>query len=298
MVAATIFASTLTLPGAQIAENTSWGIYLDMEAFKQSSIFDAIISFKDSAEINKIRKYLRTKLNFDTRTDLKSIILYGNGQRDNVVVAIKGSFDRPLIESVIAKRKGHQKSDALGFTCLSFNTRDKLQKYLTFVDDETVIISHSKKDLTNALSIVSGIEKGRAFSVESKTSGNIFLIGFLNFAGLDQTLPRTDLLRQINYTDFMLTIEDKGIRYSALIDAVDENAAASIEGIFNGILSLARLQFANNPEKLGFLNKSLKINRKDSSLWITTEVIESGIIKRILSEIHKKKPKNKPKKEN
>ncbi len=281
------FGNTASISAAQVAQNSNWGMHFDMNTFKQSVMFEALTSLEKEGEPNKVRAFLTSKLNFDPRVDLDSITVYGNGQPSNVVVVLKGTFDAAKIKSVISQRENHMTFNIDGKKCHTYIDFDKKHKFLTFSDDNTLLISHAKDDLANALAIEAGDVEGLPIVIDAQASGTVFVTGFLDVDGLDDTQLKSAITRQVAYSDFMLTTDDDGIRYSAIIETVNETTANNFYTMANGFLALARMKHGNNPEKLAFINDSLKLSLIDKSLWITTEAMDLAFIQNALKEAMK-----------
>ena len=90
----------------------------------------------------------------------------------------------------------------------------------------------------------------------------------------------------------MWTQEDAGIRYSGVVDTKDEATAGNLHAMANGFLAMARMRAADQPEKLAFLNDSLKLSLKENSVWITTEVIDIDAIQNAIEQFWQRRSRH------
>lgn len=274
----------------EVAKNSQWAVYLDMDKYKESAIFKTFMDLDREGEYDRIRSFLRSEYDFDPRTDLESVTAYGNGKRYNVVLVLKGKFDSDKILKTVKQRKNHELTLIDGYSCHSFIGFDKKEKHLAFMNDETLVISGSHANLADALQMKSDERESIGSRVIHSASDDIVATGFINVTEVDLKETKSGILSQLMGMDFVLTTEEKGIRYSMGIRARDELEAGNLYTIMRGVFARFRMGNRENPEFSDFFNHDLHLSLQGKTLIISTDVIGKDLVERAVMEIFPKLP--------
>lgn len=268
---AAAFAGACSLPLAaaplqrtDVAATSAWVLHLDLDALRPTVIGQHILSEADKPEAKAKLAIFQTLFNFDLRTQLHGVTLYGSSPApEDGVLVLYADFDPARLVTLAQAAKDYQSSPH-GQNVIHNWIDDKKKpkdgvkpRVFAAIQGNRVIFGQRGETVARALEVVEGslqnLSSGTNFS-ELGVAGNGH---FIEAAALKMKLPDGDpnaaILKMSKSVQIVLGESAQQLNGRLTLVADNEEVAGSVQSIMQGLLSLARLQ-TDKPESVQVAN--------------------------------------------
>ncbi len=252
------------LQRADVAATSAWLLHLDVDALRPTTIGKHILSEADKPEAKAKLAVFQTFFNFDLRTQLHGVTLYGRSPApEDGVLMLYADFDPARLVTLAQAAKDYQSSPH-GQNVIHNWIDDKKKpkdgvppRVYAAIQGNRVIFGQREEAVARALEVVEGslpnLAGGTNFS-ELGAAGNGH---FIEAGALKMKLPDGDpnaaILKMSKSVQLVLGESAQQFKGRLTLVADSEEVAGNVQSIVQGLLSLARLQ-TDKPESVRIAN--------------------------------------------
>ncbi len=259
-----LLAVAAPLPRADIAANPAWLLHLDCDALRPTTIGQHVLAETEKPEAKAKLAALQTIINFDIRTQLHAVTLYGSSPApEDGVLMIYADFDPARLVTLAQAAKDYQTSPH-GQTVIhnwideKKKAKDGVQpRVYAAIQGNRVIFGQREDSVARALDVfaagASNLASSKAFP-ELGLPGNAH---FVEAAARKMKLPDSDpnaaILKMSQSVQLVLGESQQQFNGALTLVADSEEVAGHVHSIVQGLLSLAKLQ-NDKPESVKIAN--------------------------------------------
>lgn len=236
-----------------VPADAKWVLHVDGEALQKSAVWPMIQQRLDSDPniVQKIREFRAvTKLSFPR--DFLSLTVYGTSFDDKEVVIIaRGHADQQQILNLLQLNPGYA-AEAFGtHDVLSWEDNGKVM-FGAFVDGDSAVISQSKQNVQNALSVKEGKAPGLAADSGLAQLGDAGVMAGVAGRGLAElakkNMAQLPIVNLIESAAITAGADQQNVLLKAKVLTSDAQKAEQMRGALDGFKNMALLMLGNNKQ--------------------------------------------------
>ncbi len=247
---------------SDISSDAKWVVHADLAQLRATQFGGHLLEKMRSEDAQNRFAAFQAIFNFDPRTDLDGLTLYGYGktkQKDGVLIA-KGRFDGERLVTLVKANETYEPHSLGGFTVHSWIDKkeaakaavqgcDPKRSYGCVYADGVILISDSCENVGKAIEVLAG----RATSLQQENPLGIQppAAGFLTATAITSKMknvdPKAAILKRANGLSLSLGEVDGLMSGTFVLDAHDARAVTNLKKIVDGMIGLALLNEETNP---------------------------------------------------
>ena len=263
MIGLALGAAAAPFNPGDVSADARWVVHADFEQMRDS-VLGARIMEKVGAEDGRAKfDALQAIFNFDPRTDIDSVTLYGAGEeKDDGVVILRGKLDADRLVTLVRANDAYAALSHDGRTIHSWVDekkaaraesvgRDAPRSYGCALADGTVVVSEREGRLRSALDVLAGrgasLLAGSTLPAMPGVEQAALLIAAANTGQLKELNPRAATLQ--NTEALALAVSEADGVFHAVLDLTADSAEAAqqLSKIVDGMVGLALLNAGSDP---------------------------------------------------
>lgn len=262
MTLAAIAALALAASGARaelpLPEGSDWVLRADLAQLKTTQLGTFMMSELGAEEVDRKFKALKAMFNFDPRTDLDSITLFGatSDERKGVIL-LEGRLDSQRAIDLIGANDTYEKADYHGIAVHHWvdSRAGGISKpnYGAFATPTQLVVSQDRGTLESTLDILGGRSAAVAVPLVDRLApgwkDNTFLFAVANTANAAMLNPQAALLKQAEGAMLTFGEADGHFRAGLRLLAANATTAQQLQMIVQGLIGLLTLQEGQHPER-------------------------------------------------
>ena len=259
-----LLAVAAPLQRADVTANPAWLLQLDCDALRPTTIGKYILSEMEKPEAKVKLAAFQTIFNFDLRTQLHGVTVYGSGPAaEDGVLMIYADFDPARLVTLAQAAKDYQSSrhgDNVIHNWIDEKkkAKDGIQpRVFAAIQGNRVIFGQREESVARALDVFA---VGAPNLASSKVFPELGLPGnghFVEAAARKMKLPEGDpnaaILKMSQSVQLMLGESQQQFNGALTLVADNEEVAGHVQSIVQGLLALAKLQ-NDKPESVKVAN--------------------------------------------
>lgn len=250
-VSPTLFAGPIP---AGVAEDALWFAQADLRVLRETALGQHVLEALHEGAADDRLAALSAVLNFDPRSDLDVLQVYGRGQDGDGVAILRGEFDGERLMTLVRAAEGYRSEEYGAHRLHSWIDRKKGAEKRTVgcvYDDNTVVFADSLDVLRRAVDVLDGrapalARAGQFPSLYDTGRGN-FLLAAADIAALEEMKPRAEVFKVLSSAVLSVSEADGNVCARIVMETASHDAAANIKKILDGMAALALLAPENDP---------------------------------------------------
>jgi hypothetical protein len=285
------------LQRADVASEPSWVLHLDCDVLRSSSLGKFIAQELEKPEAKNKLDAFQAMFNFDPRTALHGISLYGlDNNPDGGLLIAYADFDAARLQNLVKGAKEYQSSTHRSRTIHSWIDEHKKspdgasRRMYGAVAGNRVIFAQQQSRLTGALDVIDGFSPNlsgtKAFSSMGQASSGKILQGAVRKITVPEGNPNAALVKLSEEIRCEVVETDGNMIANMNLLAKDPEVAGHMNSIAQGLLSLVKMQ-TDKPERVK-LAERLVLKQDGSALNGTLTIPTAEILTHLKAQAAKK----------
>lgn len=258
--------STIAAPlqRAHVPSDAAWLLHLDCDALRPTTIGQYVLAEAEKPEAKAKLAVFQSIFNFDLRTQLHGITLYGSSPApEDGVLIIYADFDSARLTTMAQMAKDYSSSRHGQNVIHSWTDEEKKAKdgvkpkAYAAIDGNRVIFGQQEKSVVQALDVLATIKPNLGSSKAFPELGQPSNTHFVEAAVLKMKLPDSDpnaaILKMSQSIQLMLGESQKQFTGNITLIADNEEIAGHLLSITQGLIALTKLQ-TDKPESVKVAN--------------------------------------------
>ncbi|MDB6063814.1 MAG: hypothetical protein JWR26_22 [Pedosphaera sp.] len=297
LCAASLIASAGQIKRADVAADPNWVLHLDIDSLRTSTIGQFILSEMDKPEAKAKLAAMQTIFNFDLRSQLHGMTLYGASQKpEEGVLMIYADFDANRLLTLAKAGQDYQGSDHNGHTIHSWIDDKKKAKgdanprIYAAIQGPRVVLGQSEDRIAQALDVLdkksANLASTKSFpQMGASAPGNFVQAAArkMDIAGSD---PNAAIMKLSQMLQFDLGESKEKLQATLSVVAESDEVAGQIASIGQGLMSLLKLQ-QDKPEAVKLAN-ALSLKQDGTRVVASLTLPSSDVLEIIQADIAKK----------
>ncbi|AQQ71648.1 hypothetical protein SMSP2_02025 [Limihaloglobus sulfuriphilus] len=281
-----IFLSALILSvfvGTSAAQEPAWGINIDIEKLRESSLYKFFEKDADSEgrqkDIAESIGLSEEELGFNPIEDLTSFTAYNTSfGKEEGVMLLKGKFKTEKIEQFLEKENTHSTSKHGKYTVHEW-TQEDMKLAGSIISESFIVAATDKAKLTQTLD---GLDKNSQTQMakliekdKTAASKNAYFYVTAKDIGKnmdEQQSQQNPMARQVK--DIVISAGENGGNFyvNSLVTAVSPEAAAQLQQMITGMTAMFSMQAQQQPDSpVAKMLQPLKISNDGSKISLSYE---------------------------
>ena len=285
----TLNAMAGSLIPAEVSSKAKWVIHMDAARLRATELGRHITERTDCDAGRAKMDAFRAMANFDLRTDLDSLTVYGiEGGKHNGVAILHGTFDTEKLATLAQDNETYESEEHAGQTIHSWVGKRRhhgdARTFGCILNANTLAFSHSREMLGQGLDVLGGREAGLASDAPLAGLMNVDAMYYLSAAALMGDMqhinPRAAILR--NTENAVIAVGEKEGMLQAAVEmkASTVDAALNLSRMLDGMIGMTMLNTEGNPE-MAALAKATSVSLNGSILSVALELPVKDVLARI-----------------
>jgi hypothetical protein len=284
------FAAGRPLEANRISADANWVVWIDFQQFLKSGLGQTMQTELAKKGVEEQLKNFALLFGFNPLTDVRNIMLYGQGNDPNkAVVIIDGKFDKAKILAFLGMNPEHKQFDYGTITIQQWRQGDENAsdefKYGCFYQDDLIIISSGLPALENAIDVLKGTAKSTSNEVFRDTllqNPNAFIeIAASNLDRIVGSEPQAAVLKQAEQVIVVVGQGAENVFVNADLKAKSQETAESISKLLNGVIAWLLLAGKDQPA-LSMIAQTIKLSTYGDTIQVRLE-IKPELIQQVIS---------------
>jgi len=247
-----IAAHAGTVPSGVHAD-ASWFAHADMPALKATAVGQKILTLMREGRAADKFAALSAVYNFDPRSDLKTLTLYGFGKDHDGAMILRGAFDAERMLTLVRASEDYQSERYAGhvlhsWTEVKHGRRKRTHSTLQAVD--TLVFADDLDVLKSAVDVLDGRSAALAGTerfpgLDDSPRGG-FIFAAANMTG-KQRAAKAQVFRLAQSAVFTVGETDGLVYGDIVVETANAEAAMNMKRVVDGMVALALLNRQNNP---------------------------------------------------
>ncbi len=284
------------LQRADVAGDPAWLVHLDFDGLRSTTIGSFIQTEMNKPEAQAKLAAFQALFNFDLRTQLHGVTLYGpstlpaeavmlvyvDADADRLITLAKAAKDaqnttykQHVIYSWADDKKGHHGSG---------------HRVYAAIKGGRVIFGQRADRVGQALDVLDGaatsLAAGQAFPQLGATGDTSYIEAAARKLDIASSDPNAAMLRLSKLVRFQLAEAQQQVSATLTLEANDEEVAANMASIGNGLISLMKLQ-REKPEAVKFAD-ALSLKQNDVEVAVSFKLPAGDLIEMMKAEAARK----------
>ncbi len=234
--------------------DAQWFAHADLQALKSTTVGGAVLDRMQAGQAASKLAALSAVMNFDPRSDLEDLTLYGFGKNGDGALILRGTFDAGRLDALAKAGDAYETETYQGHVLHSWmEAKHGRQKrthgalhaddILVFADDGAVL-KRALDVLDGRAPVLSGTD--RFPGLDDAPQGG-FIFAAANLAGMDSLAPQARMFKAAKGA--VLTVgETEGLVYADMVlETPSAEAANNMKKIMDGMTALALMNRERNP---------------------------------------------------
>jgi hypothetical protein len=262
--AASLIASAVPIKRTDIAGDPAWVLHLDIDSLKTSTIGQFVLSELDKPETKAKLAAVQTIFNFDVRSQLHGVTLYGASQKpEDGVLIVYADFDADRLLTLAKAGDGYQSTDYNGHTIHNWIDDKKKGKgaskprIYASVQGPRVILGQSEDRVEQALDVLDkkspSLDSSNSFPQLGKSAPGNFVQAAARKMDIPGSDPNAAIMKLSKMLHFELGEAKKQLQAKLTIVAESDELAGQVASIGQGLVALLKLQ-QDKPEATKLAN--------------------------------------------
>jgi hypothetical protein len=297
LCAASLIASAGPIKRADVAADPTWVLHLDLDSFKTTTIGQFVLSEMDKPEAKDKLAALQTIFNFDVRSQLHGVTLYGASEKpEDGVLMIYADFDANRLLTLAKAGQDYQATDHNGHTIHSWvNDKKKAKgdakpRIYAAIQGPRVILGQSEDRVGLALDVLDKKSANLASTKSFPEMGASAPGNFVQAAARKMDIPGSDpnavIMKLSKMLQFDLGESKEKLQATLSVVAESNEVAGQIASIGQGLMSLLKLQ-QDKPEAVKFAN-ALSLKQDGTRVVASLTLPSSDVLEIIKADAAKK----------
>ena len=252
------------LQRADVAANPAWLLHLDCDALRPTTIGKYVLSETDKPEAKAKLAAFQTIFNFDLRTQLHGVTLYGSSPApEDGVLLIYADFDPARLVTLAQAAKDYQSSPHGQNVIHNWIDEKKQAKdgvkprvYAAILGNR-VVFGQREDRVGQALDVLTGsapnLASGKVFSELGLPGNGHFVEAAARKMKLSDSDPNAAILRMSQTVQLVMGESEQQFSGAVTLVADSKEVAGHVLSIAQGLVSLAKLQ-NDKPESVKVAN--------------------------------------------
>jgi hypothetical protein len=263
-----LIASTLSLPSliaraeplkrADVIANPGWLVHLDCDALRPTIVGQYILSQMDKPDAKDKLVIFETMFDFDLRTQLHGLTLYGEGRTpQDAVLLVYADFDPERLADLAKKAPGYNGSPYHRHVIHSWLDEKKKDKsggepmVYAAIDGHRVIFGQREDRVAQVLDVFDGTAPNLAASKIFPDLGlpgrSHFLEASARKMDMLNSNPNAAILKLSKSAELFLSEVQHQFQGKLILDTDNNDVADHVSSIAQGLLALMKLQNDKTP---------------------------------------------------
>ena len=280
---------------ARVPADAQWAAHVDVERLRTTALGETIL--EELRQQDAERKFAEFSIifGFDPRRDLESVTLFGmDAEETNSAFILQADMDPERLVSLLKANDSYRTIRHQGQTIHAWIDRDKGDTAYTFgsiLDGRTVVVSKNQGLVEKTLAATSGTGASLAGAGEDRwmppRSKSALVAAGASLAGMGSARPKAAVVDNASW--LMLSLDEQADRVvgQAILGAEDPAVAEKIAAVARGMIALASLGRADNPE-LADLADAAAVEMADGSVTLRVSVDAERAVAHLKREMEKK----------
>jgi hypothetical protein len=273
---------------SDVSASAKWVAFADCEAIKTTQIGTHILAKLQSEDAKNKLAAVQAMFNFDPRTDLSSVTLYGEKQGQSDAVAIvHGKFDT---DRLVVLLKGNETYEAETFGARTIHSwiDDKApqggRSYGALAATGTVVIGRNSACVKQALDVLDG--RAPALDMASVLGKRLpgekapMFVAGADLAGLAPLDPNAAVIQKAKAGNLVLSEQNGTLQGVAQLVAPEAQTAQQIQQVLSGMIAAGLLNAEQNPE-IGRLAEATAVAVNGETVTLTLKFPVAAAIEMI-----------------
>jgi hypothetical protein len=295
--AASLIASAGPIKRTDVAAGPTWVLHLDVDGLRTSTIGKFILSEMDKPEAKDKLAAMQTIFNFDLRSQLHGVTLYGSSEKpEDGVLMIYADFDANRLTTLAKAGQDYQGSDHNGHTIHSWVDDKKKAKgdsktrIYAAIQGPRVILGQSEDRIAQALDVLdkksANLASTKSFHEMGASAPGNFVQAAARKMDIPGSNPNAAIMKLSQMLQFDLGETKEKLQATLSVVAETDEVAGQIASIGQGLMSLLKLQ-QDKPEASKLAN-ALSIKQDGTRVVASLSLPSSDVLDFIKAEAAKK----------
>ncbi len=257
-------AHAAALQRADVIADPTWLLHVDCDALRPTAIGQFILSEMDKPEAKAKLAAMQSIFNFDLRTQLHGVTLYGRSQAPaDAVLMIYADFEADRLVTLAKAAKDYQSVPHHKQVIHNWVDDKKpasngvAPRVYAAIQGNRVIFGQREDRVAGALDALDGtspnLAAGKSFPELGAGEGGRFLEAAVRKLELPASDPNSAILKLAKSLQLLLSEKEKQFQASLTVAADNNEVAGNILSIAQGLISLLKLQ-TDKPESIKLAN--------------------------------------------
>ena len=254
-----------------------WFAHADLQALKSTTVGQTFLARLQEGKADSKLAALTAVLNFDPRSDLEDLTLYGFGTQGDGALIVRGAFDAARLDTLVKAGDAHESETYQGHVLHAWTqARHGRQKraHGALHAEDIVVFADDVAVLKKALDVLDGrtpaLRGTDRFPGLNDTPRGGFIFAAANMSGMQGLAPQAQMFKTAQSA--VLTVgETEGLVYAdVVIETPSAEAATNMKKILDGMAALAMMNRERNPAGARMAEKaeaSIDGSRLTVTLW-------------------------------
>jgi hypothetical protein len=296
-------SSSLALAGSVpfgVHADAKWFAHVDLDALKQTTVGAKMMDHLQQGQADNKLAALSSVFNFDPRSDLNDLVLYGFGNDRDGAVVVRGKFDPERLVTLVKAGEDYAGETYEGHQLHSWTDPKKCGTHkrahgvvhapdiIVFADDLSVL--KKAVDVLDRRAPIM-IDTARFPGLNDSPRGG-FIFAAANMAEMIGLTPQAQTFKAVE-SGVMTIGEADGLIYADLVlEAANADAATMMKRVLDGMAGLALLNREKNPAGARLAEKSestVEGSRLTLTLWSPVADVIAHIEAKHQRKMHQRK---------
>jgi len=241
------------LQRSDVAADAVWVVHLDFDGLKPTVIGQYILEQMNTPEARARLAAFQAVFSFDPRTQLHGVTLYGTGSApEDGVLVVYADFDPSRLVTLARAAKDSQQTAYRQHTIYSWMDEHKKRRdgghprTYAAIDGARVVFGQRENRVSQALDVLDGatpsLASTRLFPQLGAVGDTSFIEAAARRMDFAQFNANAAVFRLAKYARFQLKEVGKQVSATLTLEATDEEIAANMASIGQGLIALMKLQ--------------------------------------------------------
>ena len=261
VVAVNAWAGPLKL--ADVSTDAKWVAHLDLLQLRETRLGQYLMEALSTGGAGSKLAVVQAVFNFDPRTDLDGLTMYGKGTAErNGVLLMRGRLDGERLVTLVKANDTYESSTYGSYTVHSWiddkearkaeaRGREPKRSCGAIFTDGTIVLSDSAENVGRALDVLTGkLPAMRGNEMVAGLTGwrdAYFLIAAAETGEMADLAPNAALLKGARRLGLIVGETGDQLEGKVSLEAPDAEMAGNMKRIADGMIALALVNAENNP---------------------------------------------------
>ena len=244
-------AGALGLQRVDVMADPAWLLHLDCDALRPTTIGQYVLAEMDKSEAKAKLAAFQSIFNFDLRTQLHGLTLYGGTQRpEDGVLIVYADFEPERLVTLAKAAKDYKSSEHNKHVIHNWIDDQKKGRHKTRVyaaiEGKRVLFGQREESVAAALDVLDGtssnLSSTKAFSELGLSGSGRFIEGAARKMPLPEGDPNAAVLKLSKSAQLVMGEKDQQFQGALTLVADNDDVAGHILSIAQGMVALGKLQ--------------------------------------------------------